>query len=180
MAAKLKGQSLRRLEDARFLTGRGRFIEDLDEPGQAWMHVVRSPHAHAAITHIDLEAARTASGVLGAFTAADLAELGPLPCNVPVASLQPMIVPPRCALATGRARHVGDPVAFVVAETPLAARDAAEAVVVEIDALPARYPVTMRNSTRSRRTKWWNSAPAIWAHRSAMMAKPIRLWTAST
>ena len=127
MAAKLKGQSLRRLEDARFLTGRGRFIEDIDVPGQAWMHVVRSPHAHATITRIDTEPARTTPGVLGVFTAADLADLGPLPCNVPVASLQPMIVPPRRALATGRARHVGDPVAFVVAETRDAARNAAEA-----------------------------------------------------
>ena len=86
MAAKLKGQSLRRLEDARFLTGRGQFIEDIDMPGQTWMHVVRSPHAHAVISGIDVEAARTTPGVLGVFTAADVADLGPLPCNVPVAS----------------------------------------------------------------------------------------------
>ena len=137
MAAPLRGQSLRRLEDARFLTGRSRFIEDIDEPGQAWMHVVRSPHAHAAITRIDIEAARIMPGVLGVFTAADLADLGPLPCTVPVASLQPMIVPPRFALAGERARHVGDPLTFVVAETRDAARNAAEAVVVDYDVLPA-------------------------------------------
>ncbi len=123
----LRGQSLRRLEDARFLTGRGRFIEDIDEPHQTWMHVVRSPHAHATITRIDTETAQTTPGVLGVFTAADLVDLGPLPCNVPVASLQPMIVPPRRALATDRVRHVGDPVAFVVAESRDAARNAAEA-----------------------------------------------------
>src|SRR5580692_7000132 len=103
MIAKLKGQSLRRLEDARFLTGRGQFIEDIDVPGQTWMHVVRSPHAHAAILRVDAEAARTTAGVLGVFTADDVADLGPLPCNVPVASLQPMIVPPRRALVTDQA-----------------------------------------------------------------------------
>jgi carbon-monoxide dehydrogenase large subunit len=126
-----RGQSLRRFEDARFLTGNARFIEDIDVPGQAWMHVVRSPHAHAVIEHVEAAAARAVPGVLGVFTAADLDGLGPLPCNVPVASLAPMIVPPRFALAAGRVRHVGDPVAFVVAETRIAARDAAESVSVD-------------------------------------------------
>src|SRR6516225_2120615 len=124
-----RGQSLPRLEDARFLTGRGQYIEDIQLPGQTWMQVVRSPHAHATIERIDSAAARSASGVLGVFTAADLAELGPLPCTVPVASVAPMIIPPRFALASECARHVGDPVAFVVAETRAAARDAAESVV---------------------------------------------------
>ncbi len=126
-----RGQSLPRLEDARFLTGRARFIEDIDIPGQAWMHVVRSPHAHAAIGRIDTAAARGTPGVLGVFTAGDLHGLGPLPCTVPVASVAPMIVPPRFALAADRVRHVGDPVAFAVAETRIAARDAAEAVSVD-------------------------------------------------
>src|ERR1700679_1287206 len=115
MAAPLRGQSPRRLEDERFLTGHGHYIEDIDLPGQAWMHVVRSPHAHAAIVRIDTATARAMPGVLGVFTAADLADIGPLPCTVAVASLQPMIVPPRFALATDRARHIGDPVTFVVA-----------------------------------------------------------------
>jgi carbon-monoxide dehydrogenase large subunit len=132
-----RGQSLVRLEDARFLTGRGRYIEDIDFPGQAWMQVVRSPHAHAAIQRIDTVAARAAPGVLGVFTAADLTELGPLPCTVPVASVAPMIVAPRFAMASDRARHVGDPAAFVVAETRAAARDAAELVVVDWDILPS-------------------------------------------
>ncbi len=132
-----RGQSLRRLEDARFLTGHGRFIEDIDEPAQAWMHVVRSPHAHAAIRRIETDAARAAPGVLGVFTAADITELGLLPCTVPVASVAPMIVPPRSTLASDRARHVGDPVAFVVAHTRTAARDAAELVVVDWQILPS-------------------------------------------
>jgi len=132
-----RGQSLRRLEDARFLTGRARFIEDIDVPAQAWMHVVRSPHAHAAIERIDTAAARAMPGVLGVCIAADLHGLGPLPCTVPVASVAPMVVPPRFALAADRVRHVGDPVAFVVADTRVAARDAAEAVSADYRALPS-------------------------------------------
>lgn len=132
-----RGQSLLRLEDARFLTGRGQYVEDIDLPGQTWMHVVRSPHAHAVIDDIDTSAARAMPGVVGAFTAADLVGLGLLPCTVPVASVAPMIVPPRVALAAGRARHVGDPVAVVVAGSRAAARDAAEAIVVNWQTLPS-------------------------------------------
>jgi carbon-monoxide dehydrogenase large subunit len=163
MAAKLKGQSLRRLEDARFLTGRGQFIEDIDMPGQTWMHVVRSPHAHAAILRVDAEAARATAGVLGVFTATDLADLGPLPCNVPVASLQPMIVPARRALVTDRARHVGDPVAFVVAETRDAARNAAEAVVVDYDVLPA--VVDAQAALGAGAPQLWDQAPGNLSYR---------------
>jgi carbon-monoxide dehydrogenase large subunit len=163
MAAPLKGQSLRRLEDARFLTGRGQFIEDVDVPGQTWMHVVRSPHAHAVILGVDAEAARTTPGVLGVFTAADLADLGPLPCNVPVASLQPMIVPPRHALATDRARHVGDPIAFVVAETRDAARNAAEMVVVDYDILPAVVDAQAALDTGA--PQLWDQAPGNLSYR---------------
>jgi carbon-monoxide dehydrogenase large subunit len=132
-----RGQSLRRLEDARFLTGGARYIEDIDLPHQAWMHVVRSPHAHAVIERVVTTAARAMPGVLGVFTAADFFDVGPLPCTVPVASVAPMIVPPRFALATDRVRHVGDPVAFVVAETRVAARDAAESVSVDYRVLPS-------------------------------------------
>ena len=130
------GRPLRRLEDERYLTGRGRYIEDIDLQGQAWMHVVRSPEAHATIRAIDTSSARAMPGVLGVFTASDLADLGDLPCTVQVASLEPLRIPPRPPLARGRVRHVGDPVAFVVAETRDAARSAAEAVTVEYDALP--------------------------------------------
>ncbi len=163
MAPLLKGQSLRRLEDARFLTGSARYIEDIDEPNQTWMQVVRSPHAHATIARIDVEAARTTQGVLGIFTTADLADLGPLPCNVPVASLQPMIVPPRFALAKDRVRHVGDPVAFVVAETRDAARNAAETVVVDYDVLPAIVdpPAALRDGA----PQLWDQAPGNLSYR---------------
>ena len=96
-----RGLSLPRLEDARFLSGRGQYVDDVDLSNLAWMQVVRSPHAHAGIEKIDATAAREVSGVLGVYTAADLAGLGALPCTVPVASLAPMVVPPRFALADG-------------------------------------------------------------------------------
>ena len=130
------GQSTRRLEDARFLTGRGIFLDDVNDAGQAFAQVVRSPHAHALIDKIDLAAARAVPGVLGIYTYDDIADLGWLPCATQVATVAPMIVPPRPALAHGRVRHVGDPVAFVVAETASAARDAAEQVTVDYTPLP--------------------------------------------
>ena len=151
----IRGLSLPRLEDARFLTGCGRYIEDIDIPGQAWMHVVRSPHAHAMIERIDTAAARALPGVLGVFTAADLSSLGTLPCTVPVASIAPMIAPPRHALAPERARHVGDPVAFVVAETRNTARDGAELVMVDWRELPA-----IVDSTAAMQA----DAPQLWEH----------------
>src|ERR1700712_16233 len=119
------GQSVRRLEDDRFLTGRGVFVDDVNDAGQAWAHVVRSPHAHATIDRIDTAAALAMPGVLGIYTYHDIADLGLLPCATQVASVAPLIVPPRPALAHGKVRFVGDPVAFVVAETPAHARDAA-------------------------------------------------------
>jgi aerobic carbon-monoxide dehydrogenase large subunit len=130
------GQSVRRLEDARFLTGRGVFVDDVNDAGQARAHVVRSPHAHAIIDHIDIAAARAMPGLLGIYTYDDIVNLGALPCATQVATLAPMIVPPRPALANGKVRFAGDPVAFVVAETAAAARDAAEQVVVDYTPLP--------------------------------------------
>ena len=158
-----RGQSLRRLEDVRFLTGHGRFIEDIDEPAQAWMHIVRSPHAHAAIRRIETDAARAAPGVLGVFTAVDLTDLGLLPCTVPVASVAPMIVPPRGTLASDRARHVGDPVAFVVAHTRTAARDAAELVVVDWQILPSVTDTTAASQPGA--AQLWYQAPGNVSYR---------------
>src|ERR1700733_1548584 len=152
-----RGQSLPRLEDARFLTGRGQYIEDIEVADQSWMQVVRSPHAHAEIARIDATAARNVPGVLGVFTAADLVELGPLPCTVPVASVAPMIVPPRFTLASDRARHVGDPVAFVVAESHSAARDAVELVVVDWQPLPS--VIDGPAALRSGAPQLWQQAP---------------------
>lgn len=130
------GQSTRRLEDQRFLTGRGLFVDDVNDEGQAWAQVVRSPHAHATIDRIDTVAAAAMPGVLGIYTYADIADLGLLPCATQVATVAPMIVPPRPALANGQVRFAGDPVVFVVAETAVAARDAAEQVVVDYTPLP--------------------------------------------
>ena len=136
------GQSTRRLEDQRFLTGRGVFVDDVNDEGQARAHVVRSPHAHATIDRIDTAAALAVPGVLGVYTYADIAGLGVLPCATTVATIAPMIVPPRPALANGRVRFVGDPVAFVVAETAVVARDAAELVAVDYTPLPCVVDAT--------------------------------------
>ncbi len=119
------GQSLRRFEDQRFLTGRGRYVADMEVPGALWLGVVRSPHAHARIISV------TAPGTI--FSARDIPGELPCPANIGV----PLVMRARPALADGVVRHVGQVVAFVVADTPQAARDAAEAVVVEYDPLPA-------------------------------------------
>ena len=133
------GRSLRRREDRRFLVGRGNFVDDAPAGGQLHMAVVRSPHGHAAIDGIDTAAAGAMPGVRGVFTAADLDAdgIGSLPCIAQVATVEPMRVPPRHALAHERVRHVGDPVAGVVAETPAQARDAAEQVAVAYRPLPS-------------------------------------------
>ena len=120
------GQSIRRLEDARFLTGQGRYVTDIDASGALHMAVVRSPHAHARIVSIDIGAAL-------ALTAADLGMTLPCPARIGV----PIAMAERPVLAQGVVRHVGEPVAFVFADTPAAAQDAAEAVLVEYDILPA-------------------------------------------
>jgi carbon-monoxide dehydrogenase large subunit len=130
------GQSTRRVEDRRFLTGRGVFVDDMNDAGQALAYVVRSPHAHAAIDCIDTVSARSSAGVLAIYTYEDIADLGFLPCATQVATVAPMIVPPRPALARGKVRFVGDPVAFIVAETSSAARDAAEQIVIDYTPLP--------------------------------------------
>jgi carbon-monoxide dehydrogenase large subunit len=136
MNDKMIGRSLRRLEDARFLLGRGRYVADIDVAGALHGHVLRSPHAHALIKRIDVSPATSMAGVHAVYTHVDLAaaELGHMPC---LAAVKPMIVPPRPALAHGRVRHVGDPVAFVVADSEEAAREAAELIEVDYEALDA-------------------------------------------
>src|SRR4051794_32417388 len=126
------GRSLRRLEDIRFLTGAGHYVEDFSPADQLHAAVVRSPHAHALIETIDTAEARAMPGVRGVFTAADLDAdgIGTLPCIAQVATVAPIITPPRPALMADRVRHVGDPVAFVVADTREGARDAVERIAV--------------------------------------------------
>ncbi|QCB44944.1 xanthine dehydrogenase family protein molybdopterin-binding subunit [Hydrogenophaga sp. PAMC20947] len=134
------GQAVRRLEDESLLAGTGRYADDLSLPGQAHLAFVRSPYPHAAIRSVDTDAAAAMPGVLRVITGADLVAAGvkPMP-GAPAfkrADGADGATPPRRALAHGRARFVGEPVAAVIAETLQQARDAAEAVVVDYDDLP--------------------------------------------
>ena len=135
------GQPVRRKEDTRFVTGTGCFTDDIDIPGQAHAVVLRSPHAHARILSLDTSAAAAAPGVLAVLTGQDAAADGLplLPCqvDVPSAGGSRMADPGRAVLQTERVRYVGDPVAFLVAETLEEARDAAALVEVAYEALPA-------------------------------------------
>ncbi|BBK36154.1 carbon monoxide dehydrogenase [Allostella sp. ATCC 35155] len=135
------GQPVPRAEDPVLVQGQGRYTDDINLPDQAHAWIVRSPVAHGLLKGIDLEAARAAPGVLGAWTGADLeaAGYGPLKCVVPLTNGDgtPMLKPRRPALAVDRVRWVGDPVAVVVARTLAEARDAAELVAVDVDPLPA-------------------------------------------
>jgi aerobic carbon-monoxide dehydrogenase large subunit len=153
------GRSLRRLEDRRFLIGQGHYVDDLDTPGQLHGVVLRSSYGHALIEDIDIAAAREMPGVRGVFTAADLDRdgIGPLPCIAQVATVAPIIVPPRRALARDRVRHVGDPVAFVVADTRDEARDAAELIAVAYRPLPAVVDATAALAAQA--PLLWDGAP---------------------
>jgi carbon-monoxide dehydrogenase large subunit len=133
------GQPVPRTEDPMLVRGEGCYTDDIKLKGEAYAVMVRSRLAHGVIKGIDASAARTMPGVLGVYTGADLAQYGTLKCIVPFKNRDgsAMKQPPRPALATDKVRFVGDPVAFVVAETPLQAKDAAEAVEVDIDPLPA-------------------------------------------
>jgi len=133
------GQPVLRTEDPTLVQGRGRYADDVNLPGQAFAVMVRSRHAHGVIKAIDTAKARTMPGVLAVYTGADLAGYGSLKCVPPLKNRDgtPMAKPARPALATDKVRFVGDPIACVVAETALQARDAAEAVEADIAPLPA-------------------------------------------
>jgi carbon-monoxide dehydrogenase large subunit len=133
------GQPVPRTEDPTLVQGKGRYIDDIVLPGQAYTAIVRSPYAHGVINGIDTGEAAGMPGVLGVYTAKDLAGYGTFKCIVPFKNRDgsEMRKPQRFALASDKVRYVGDPVAFVVAETPVQARDAAEAVALDIDPLPA-------------------------------------------
>ena len=133
------GASVKRREDFRLLTGQGRYAEDWNAPGQAYAAFVRSPHAHADVVSVDAKPALAFAGVLGVFTGRDLVAdgVGPIPTLVAERGGgirnrdgSSFAEPPWYPLATGRVRHVGEPIAIVVATTPAAARDAADAVRV--------------------------------------------------
>jgi len=133
-------RSQKRLEDQRLLTGKGRYSDDLDFPRQCWLVLVRSPHAHARITGIDLAAAKAAPGVLAAWAMAELRADGvghiPFPPLFKRADGSPMSAPPRTPLAEGTVFYVGQPVAAIVAATRAQAQDAAELATVDYEDLP--------------------------------------------
>ncbi len=135
------GASVRRVEDLRFITGRGQYVDDISRPGQTYAVFVRSPHAHANIKSINTKAARAAKGVVGIFTGEDLQKdkVGGLICGWMIHSKDgsPMKAGGHPALAVGKVRYVGDHVAVVIAETLAQARDAAELVEVDYEVLQA-------------------------------------------
>ena len=147
------GAPVRRKEDLRFITGKGSYTDDFNRPGQAHAYFLRSPHAHANIRSIDLEAARAMPGVVAVLTGDDLAadKIGGLICGWMIHSKDgtPMKAGPHPALAQGKVRYVGDHVAVVIAETLAQASDAAEAIAVDYEVLPAVVDVP-RGADRRR------------------------------
>ncbi|MGB6315991.1 MAG: xanthine dehydrogenase family protein molybdopterin-binding subunit [Pseudolabrys sp.] len=132
------GQPVRRSEDPKLVRGEGCYADDFNRPGQIYAVIVRSREAHGILRAISTDAAKAMPGVLGIYTAADLSAYGPLKCNMPLKSRDgsPIRYTPRPALAGDKVRYVGDPVVCVVAETVSQAKDAAEAVAIDIDPLP--------------------------------------------
>ncbi|MCZ6508982.1 MAG: xanthine dehydrogenase family protein molybdopterin-binding subunit [Alphaproteobacteria bacterium] len=135
------GQAVTRIEDQRLLTGGGRYTDDLNLDGQTYAFILRSPHAHAEIAGVDTSAAKSAAGVLLVLTGDDVAAEGidPMPCMVPITNLDGSDRSDtyRPILAQSRVRHVGEPVAAVIAETLYQARDAAELIEVNYSELPS-------------------------------------------
>src|SRR6267378_6612252 len=143
-ADRLFGKSIKRREDPRFITGQGRYVDDLKLPGMTYAAFVRSPHAHARIRKIDTSAAARHPGVVAVFTGKDMTGVNSLPCgwdlrkakNIP-GVVQDLAIVPHMPLTSDAARHVGDPVAVVIADSQSAAIDAAEMVQVDWEPLPS-------------------------------------------
>jgi carbon-monoxide dehydrogenase large subunit len=155
------GQPVRRVEDRRFITGHGNYVDDIQLQRQTYACMLRSPHAHARIAGIDAAAALSASGVLAVFTGEDLARdgIGPIPCLSAVTNRDgsPSVLPPHPAIARGHVRHVGDTVAMVVAESAAEARDAAELIAVDYEPLPAS--VDTAHALHPGQPQVWDEAP---------------------
>ncbi|MEM7671087.1 MAG: molybdopterin cofactor-binding domain-containing protein, partial [Pseudomonadota bacterium] len=134
------GASSKRREDIRFLTGKGQYTDDINRPGQTYAYILRSTIAHGTINSVDTAAASEAPGVVRVFTSADMEGLGGVPCGWQVTDKdgEPMKEPMHPILAAGKVRHVGDPIAVVVAETQEQARDAAEMIELDLTDLPAQ------------------------------------------
>lgn len=133
------GASSKRREDIRFLTGKGQYTDDINLRGQSYAFFLRSDIAHGRINSIDTAAAEAAPGVIRVFTSKDFEGVGGVPCGWQITDKngQPMKEPKHPILAEGKVRHVGDPIAVVVAETLEQARDAAELIALDITDLPA-------------------------------------------
>jgi aerobic carbon-monoxide dehydrogenase large subunit len=155
------GQPVRRVEDQRFITGRGSYLDDLNFPRQAYGYMLRSPHAHARIGTVDTAAALGAPSIFAVYTGEDLARdgIGTIPCLSALTNRDgsPCVLPPHPAIARDRVRHVGDTVALVVGETLAAARDAAELVTVEYEPLAA--VVDTARARDSGQPLVWDEAP---------------------
>ena len=149
------GASLKRKEDARFLTGRGRYTDDINLPGQLYAHLLRSTVAHANLGSVDTSAAEAAPGVRAVFTGADMEHVGGVPTGWLIHSKDgsPMVEPKHPAMAVGKVRHVGEIVAIVVAETRDQAREAAALIDVDYQDLPA---VASLEAARA------DGAPKVW------------------
>ena len=160
-AAPLVGQRIRRKEDLRFLTGEGRYIDDIRLPFMAHAMVLRSPHAHARIKSIRTKPAAAMPDVLAIYTASDLeaAKVGTLPVGwiVPATNGRPMAQPPHPVLASRTVRHVGDPVAFIVAETRAAAEAAMRRIDVTYEVL--KPAVDLETSVSPEAVQIWDEAP---------------------
>lgn len=147
------GASSKRREDIRFLTGQGRYTDDLNLHGQAYVHFLRSDVAHGILKGVDTSAAAEMPGVVRIFTGADFEGVGGVPCGWQVTDKhgEPMQEPAHPVLAQGKVRYVGDAIAAVVAETADQARNAAEAIELDIEELPA--VVDMKEAVKEGATK---------------------------
>ena len=149
------GASLKRKEDARFLTGRGRYTDDINLPGQLYAHLLRSTVAHANLGSVDTSAAEAAPGVHAVFTGPDMEGVGGVPTGWLIHSKDgsPMVEPAHPAMAIGKVRHVGEIVAIVVAETRDQAREAAALIDIDYQELPAAASLEAARA---------NGAPLVW------------------
>jgi carbon-monoxide dehydrogenase large subunit len=158
-----------RVEDARLITGRGVFSDDRVLPGEAWVVLVRSPHAHARIVEIDASAALESTGVIAVWSMTDLKDDGIRPIPFPPigtrADGSPMAAPPRYPLADDAARYVGHPVVAVIAETRRQAQDAAELVMIEYEEHPSVADV--RRAVEP-------DAPLVWPEATGNIAAEAR------
>jgi carbon-monoxide dehydrogenase large subunit len=141
---RLFGKSIKRREDPRFITGRGQYVDDLKLTGMTYAAFVRSPHAHARIRNIDVSAAKAHPGVVAVFTGKDMTGVNSLPCGWDLRKekkvpgvVQDLAIVPHMPLSADAARHVGDPVAVIIADSQAGATDAAEKVRVDWEPLPS-------------------------------------------